>query len=73
MKAKFKYGMTLVGLGALRAAADGTTHNPSDPDGHDDSESQVVLSGEEIVAVTGDAIAADAAPDDRQPRGSRPG
>lgn len=56
VKAKFKYGMTLVGLGALRAAADGTTHNPSDPDGNGDSEARS-LSGEEIVAVTGDAIA----------------
>lgn len=56
VKAKFKYGMTLVGLGALRAAADGTTHNPSDPDGNGDSEARS-LSGEEIVAVAGDAIA----------------
>jgi hypothetical protein len=53
VKAKFKYGMALVGLGALRAAPRNGNHEPTESDDGDAKE----WTAEDYVALAADAVA----------------
>ena len=57
IRAKFKYGMTLVGLGALRRSNDLTGTAKESNGESDDSARSGDPSGEELVAITTDVIA----------------